>query len=189
MRFLRFTYENKISEKKEVDKMKKAMKIVYWIIMAFYIYLLIDTVFLSRDSLRSINLIPFSSIKEYIMVDNGFGNYRLVDMNIWGNVLMYLPLGIYLMVHVKNLSLTKSLLLIASSSVFIEIFQFIFAQGATDIDDVILNTLGGGIGIGIYKIFAKIFKTNEKIIIAITILSMIVGIPVMLLAMMLVIAN
>ena len=161
--------------------MKKGLGIIYWLILLFYLFLLIDTVFFSRDSLRSVNLIPFNSIKEYIMVDNGFGEYRLVDMNIWGNVLMFIPLGIYILVHGKKLSLTKCVLLIIGSSVFIEIIQYIFARGATDIDDVILNTLGGVIGIGIYKIFAKIFKTDEKIKMAIATLSMVVGIPILLL--------
>ena len=169
--------------------MKKGLGIIYWFILLFYLFLLIDTVFFSRDSLRSVNLIPFNSIKEYIMVDNGFGEYRLVDMNIWGNVLMFIPLGIYILVHGKKLSLTKCVLLIIGSSVFIEIVQFIFAKGAADIDDVILNTLGGVIGIGIYKIFAKTFKTDEKIKMAIATLSMVVGIPILLLVMILVIVN
>ena len=169
--------------------MKKGLGIIYWFILLFYLFLLIDTVFFSRDSLRSVNLIPFNSIKEYIMVDNGFGEYRLVDMNIWGNVLMFIPLGIYILVHGKKLSLTKCVLLIIGSSVFIEIIQYIFARGATDIDDVILNTLGGVIGIGIYKIFAKIFKTDEKIKMAIATLSMVVGIPILLLVIILVIVN
>lgn len=174
---------------REDDKMKKGLKIIYWLILLFYLFLLLDTVFFSRDSLRSVNLIPFHSIKEYIMVDNGFGEYRLVDMNIWGNVLMFIPLGIYLLVHGKNLSLTKCVLLIIGSSVFIEIVQFIFAKGAADIDDVILNSLGGLIGMAIYLIFAKIFKTDEKIKMAIAILSMLVGIPMLLLVMILVAVN
>ncbi|WP_042351526.1 VanZ family protein [Bacillus massiliigorillae] len=169
--------------------MKKSLGIIYWLILLFYIFLLVDTVFFSRDSLRSINMIPFHSIKEYIMVDNGFGEYRLVDMNIWGNVLMFIPIGIYILVHSKNLSLTKCILLIIGSSIFIEVMQFIFARGATDIDDVILNTLGGVFGIGIYKIFAKILKTDEKIKMAISTLSMIVGIPILLLVIILVIVN
>ncbi|WP_050613698.1 VanZ family protein [Bacillus testis] len=169
--------------------MKKGLGIIYWFILLFYLFLLIDIVFFSRDSLRSVNLVPFNSIKEYIMVDNGFGEYRLVDMNIWGNVLMFIPLGIYNLVYGKNLSLTKCVLLIIGASVFIESTQFIFARGATDIDDVFLNTLGGVIGIGIYKIFAKIFKTDEKIKMAMAILSMIVGIPILLLVIILGVVN
>ncbi|MDX9871110.1 MAG: VanZ family protein [Clostridia bacterium] len=44
-----------------------------------------------------------------------------------------------------------------------EITQFIFVIGITDITDVLSNTLGGGIGIGIYALSLKILKgkTNE----------------------------
>lgn len=75
--------------------MKKFLKLAYWGILLFYIILLVDTVFISRGSLRSVNLIPFNSIKDFLMVDNGFGEIRVVDMNIWGNILMFVPAGIY----------------------------------------------------------------------------------------------
>lgn len=169
--------------------MKKGLNFFYWLILIFYIFLLIDTVFVSRDSLRSINLIPFHSIKEFIMVDNGFGQYRLVDMNIWGNILMFVPAGIYIILHNKNKSIMKNLLLILFISLAIEVIQFIFALGATDIDDIILNVIGGFIGLLIYEVFNKIFKTEDKIKTAIAILSLVVGIPILALTILLIVAN
>ena len=41
--------------------------------------------------------------------------------------------------------------------------QFVFAVGATDITDVISNTLGTVIGVGIYGSLAFIFHKNEKL--------------------------
>ena len=42
-------------------------------------------------------------------------------------------------------------------SVIVEIAQYLFKVGATDIDDVILNTLGGLLGILIFKLIYKFF--------------------------------
>lgn len=169
--------------------MKKWLKIFYWFILIFYIVLLIDTVFISRDHLRSVNLIPFDSIKEYVMVDNGFGHYRLVDMNIWANILMFVPAGIYTILHNKNKSLVKNLLLIFLGSLLIEVIQYTFALGATDIDDIILNVLGGLIGIFIYLLCKKIFQTEEKTKSAIAVLSFIVGLPVFVITLLLILVN
>ena len=42
----------------------------------------------------------------------------------------------------------------------IEVLQFILAIGATDITDLIANTIGGVIGVGIFYLFNKIFKNK-----------------------------
>ena len=42
--------------------MKRFLNIGYWIVLLFYSYLLIDTVFFARDTRRSINLVPFDMI-------------------------------------------------------------------------------------------------------------------------------
>ena len=57
-------------------------------------------------------------------------------------------------------------------SLFIEVVQYVFALGATDVDDIILNLIGGFIGLIIFKIAEKIFKDDMKIKKAISILSL-----------------
>ncbi|MFP3919980.1 VanZ family protein [Lysinibacillus telephonicus] len=169
--------------------MQKVLRFCYWFILLFYVFLLVDTVFISRESLRSVNLIPFNSIKEFIMVDNGFGQVRIVDMNIWGNIFMFVPAGIYIILHKKHRSIMKNLFIILLSSLAIEATQFIFALGALDIDDIILNVMGGFIGLAFYKMFEKLFKDENRIRTAISILSLIVGLPILVLTLLLFIAN
>jgi len=60
-------------------------------------------------------------------------------------------------------SFLKKVLPIAGVSLSYEVFQFILAIGASDITDFIGNTLGGIIGIGIYFVIRKIFKTENQI--------------------------
>jgi len=123
------------------------------------------------------------------MVDNGFGKVRLVDMNIWGNILMFVPAGIYIILHNKSKAMIKNLLVIFIISLTIEIIQYIFALGAFDIDDIILNVIGGFIGLGIYNVVKKIFKTEDKIKTAISSLSLVVGLPMLALTILLILAN
>ena len=158
--------------------MKKFLTYSYWAILLFYFGLLIDTVFIARDAKRSINLVPFDMIQT-----QGF------SLNVYGNILMFVPLGIYAALLFKQDTFRKTLAIVIGASLFIEIVQFIFARGATDIDDVILNTAGGVIGIIIYLLFRLVFKTKEKIQNALTILSLIIGVPMVGLVIMLIFAN
>lgn len=61
----------------------------------------------------------------------------------------------------------------------VEILQYVFKVGATDIDDIILNGLGGFLGIMIYKILHKIFK--DKVGYAIELASLIAGVTFLVL--------
>lgn len=53
-----------------------------------------------------------------------------------------------------------------------------FGIGASDITDVIINTIGGIIGLGIYMIISKIFMKDYKVKNFIAICSTIIMIPI-----------
>lgn len=84
--------------------------------------------------------------------------------NIFGNIIMFIPLGIFLpLLYEKFRSVKKVVLFCMCVSVCIEIIQFlsefIGTYRSCDIDDVILNTLGGFIGIILFKKFqGTVFK-------------------------------
>ncbi|GJM79889.1 hypothetical protein HMSSN139_23850 [Paenibacillus sp. HMSSN-139] len=48
------------------------------------------------------------------------------------------------------------------ASLLLEIIQYVLALGSSDIDDVLLNTMGGVIGIGIYRWFRKKNSLNQS---------------------------
>lgn len=79
--------------------------------------------------------------------------------------------------HNKRICLNTLWVILISMAV--EILQYVFKVGATDIDDIILNGLGGFLGIMIYKILRKIFK--DKVGYAIELASLIVGITFLIL--------
>ena len=65
-------------------------------------------------------------------------------------------------------------MIVALISLCVEIIQIVFAIGTADIDDIILNTIGGLLGILIFRIIYLIFKDKSKV--AITFLAPIGGI-------------
>lgn len=77
------------------------------------------------------------------------------------NIGIFVPFGIYLCM--LNYELRFKFRVILGVSFLLELFQYIFGIGRTDITDLITNTCGGIIGIGSYYIAVKIFRGREKV--------------------------
>lgn len=128
---------------------------------------------------RSINLIPFNDILN--------GNYN--ELDIWGNVILFIPLGIYINMFFKYSKILRNIGKVICISLLFEVSQYIFAIGATDITDIITNMFGGIIGIGLYLIIKKVIKDNKKIKTFVAICSSLVMVPVAFLVIALFIYN
>jgi glycopeptide antibiotics resistance protein len=163
---------------------RKIINLLFYVIAAFYIFLMIDLLFRFNvifDTHRiisgSYNLIPFKTIWDYAS-----GNYHVSKSfaadNILGNMVVFIPYGLYLQVIQKRKAFAKSLLIVIITSIAIEMIQFAFGLGASDIDDVILNCCGGIIGILVYKLLRKVFKEETRTKTAITVISLVIGIPI-----------
>jgi glycopeptide antibiotics resistance protein len=172
-----------------MNKREKIQTVFLYGVFICYILFLIKLLFLSRVSLldvfnsqrnfeRSINIIPFNSIKEYMFSSSATAR-RFAFSNVVGNILIFIPLGTYLSLFKNNKRVMNNLLFIFIVSFFIEIIQGLLGIGALDIDDIILNCLGGLVGILGYKFLILILRDKKKVRVAITILSA-MGLPVLL---------
>ena len=89
-----------------------------------------------------INLHPFLMFKQF----------RLASTQVIGNLVMLLPLGIYIPLLFPRISgFFKVFMICLLVSVSIELMQLITSVRSTDIDDVILNTSGAVVGYIIYR--------------------------------------
>ena len=91
-----------------------------------------------------VNLIPLVHLFDYASV-------RDIVWNVVGNAAMFVPSGIVLPIVYRKLNrFWKVAAYGALISLCIEILQLPFASRASDVDDIILNTLGVALGYGIY---------------------------------------
>ncbi len=108
------------------------------------------------ETRNRVNLQPFQMFKIY----------SKLDIQVVGNLVMLLPLGIYLPLLYSKFRRWHSffvvLLICLLVSVGIELLQLITSYRSTDIDDVILNTLGGGIGFIIYQLAGVIVNKVSR---------------------------
>lgn len=101
------------------------------------------------------NFTPLRTIKSYIK----YSGFFHACLNILGNIIIFIPMGIILPIISNNFKkIFKVVLTSLLISIFIEFIQF-FIGRSVDIDDVILNTLGGFLGYIIYITLPKKYKS------------------------------
>ena len=81
-------------------------------------------------------------------------------INLVGNVVLFVPLGVFLPLLWKPLGrLWRVMALTAAVIILVETAQVVTLLGRGDIDDVILNVLGAAIGYGLYRRMGKKCET------------------------------
>ncbi|MER1987918.1 MAG: VanZ family protein [Solibacillus sp.] len=151
------------------------LNILLYSVFAFYLVILFGLLFMKTHSFSSINLVPFHSIGSYLFSDDKLLR-AFAFSNVVGNIVLFVPLGVYLPLFIREKSILKNVLWIILISALVEILQFVFRVGASDIDDVILNGLGGFIGIIAYRILLKMFVDFSKVKFAVTLVAPIAAI-------------
>jgi glycopeptide antibiotics resistance protein len=97
-----------------------------------------------RQERSMANLVPFHMIRYYA---TGQEPWYVDFVNLMGNVVIFVPFGLMVpLLFPKTRRFARMLLLSAGLSLFIEIMQFITRTGVFDVDDIILNTIGGATG-------------------------------------------
>lgn len=103
-----------------------------------------------------VNLIPirrsWQLLRYYVQNDL----WAAVWVNFPGNIVMFMPIGFFAGLLSDKPRWWKGTLLTAGVSLFIEIFQLFISRG-TDVDDLILNILGGLFGYVAFQLFHRMF--------------------------------
>ncbi|WP_092331064.1 glycopeptide resistance protein VanZ-A [Desulfosporosinus hippei] len=109
---------------------------------------------------RSLNLNPFAAPLKL----NGSINFG----EMINNFIIFIPFGMLMNVNYKRVGFLPKFTMILGFSLTAELIQFIFAIGATDIIDVITNTVGGILGLILYSLCNKYISSKklDKVIIA-----------------------
>lgn len=122
--------------------------IVYFLLLTWIIVFKMELSMSNLVAERSINFIPF---KESAIV-----NGRISFSEIINNAIVFIPVGVFTAMLADNLKFIKMAAVPFGISLFYEITQYIFAVGACDVTDLINNTLGGIVGILIFKLRRKV---------------------------------
>ncbi len=140
-------------------KHKKGYRTAAWLLFGLYLILMVYFLFFAESMGRSqagreyhYNLEPFKEIHRYILYYRTIGPYT-VFLNLAGNILAFVPFGLFFpLLSRRNRSFGKVMLISFEVSLMVEIIQLVTRVGSCDVDDMILNTLGGMLGYLCFKI-------------------------------------
>ena len=146
-------WRNNRKDSNSTNELTILLFVIYLIVLFWILLFKLGVRFSYREN-RTVNLIPF---KEHLTL-NGKTDFSEIIMN----VVIFVPLGIYAGSLFKKWRFVKTLFFFFFISLIVEGLQFILKVGAFDITDTITNTLGGIIGLIIFKVIEKMFNNSSK---------------------------
>ena len=128
--------------------------------LSFIIYILcLSQVVTFQDNVSwsTNNFIPFREMFRY-----NIGS-RLFVKNVLGNALMFLPYGFFISFYLKNKKPWLTLILTVIASFSIELVQMMIGR-VFDIDDILLNSLGGYLGYLVYYWLGRFYEKLPSVL-------------------------
>lgn len=140
-----------VRDKKIVRTIGKVLFVLY-IVFIIYFLLFSDWYGRSRGMQEyHYNLVLFREIKRFWTYRHQVGLFAMFT-NLFGNVVIFMPFGFFMPVASKYRSVFSTLFWSFGLSLCVELFQLFFKVGSFDVDDLLLNTIGGVLGYMIFVI-------------------------------------
>ncbi len=133
-------------------------KVLFLLYIGFLIYFLFLAEWYGRTGISEeyrYNLELFREIKRFITYREQLGMFA-VSANLAGNILIFVPYGFFISMASKSRGFFKTLFFSMGLSLCVEIAQLFTRVGSFDVDDILLNTIGGVIGYIIFSICNRI---------------------------------
>ena len=137
-------------------------KILFVLYIIFIIYFLIFSDWYGRTGEMQeyhYNLVLFKEIKRFWEYRDQVGMLAMFT-NLFGNVIIFMPFGFFMPMASKYRSLFSTVFYSFGLSLCVETFQLVTKVGSFDVDDLLLNTIGGLAGYILFIICAAIRRRH-----------------------------
>lgn len=147
---------------KDKSKLRTICLILFILyVVAIVYFLLLSDIYGRVDGYMDYryNIIPFVEIRRFIhsAMNNGSISSWNIILNLLGNIAAFVPFGALIRwVRNRKTALWVAVLYTFGFSLVIELIQLVTRVGVFDVDDLLLNTVGGAIGYGCYRIIRAI---------------------------------
>lgn len=135
---------------------------VSYIAFVFY-FLLVSEVYGRTGEMKDYhyNLVLFQEIKRFWNYREQLGMFATLT-NLLGNVLIFLPFGFFMPMASKHRSFLGTSFYSLALSLIVEISQLFLKVGCFDVDDLLLNTIGGMLGYITFTVCNMIRRHHDK---------------------------
>lgn len=149
---------------KNRKKFRIVGKILFVLYVAFIIYFLIFSDWYGRTGEMQeyrYNLVLFQEIKRFWEYRYQVGFFAMFT-NLFGNVIIFMPFGFFMPMASKYRSFLATTFSSFGLSLCVETFQLVTKVGSFDVDDLLLNTIGGVAGYLVFVICAAIRRKHDN---------------------------
>lgn len=191
-------YNMNIKSEKLLNILSKIIFIIYlgliiWVIMFkcnLHVSLYDAYYYLKQFTLKERFLVFITPFKNYFTGGLEVPKY-IFDMDDFLNVILFIPLGLYLSYFIKNHKFIKVLIITICTSAFFEFFQLFSLIGSFTTQDFITNICGGILGYLMFRLmFYKGFTERKLMILNIvSIVAIVVFTPILIYAIINTIKN
>ena len=149
---------------KERKRLRILGKVLFVCYVLFIIYFLLFSEWYGRTGEMSeyrYNLVLFKEIRRFLTYRETLGTFAVLT-NVVGNVVIFVPFGFFMPMASKHRSFLATLFYSFGLSLCVESFQLITKVGCFDVDDLLLNTLGGVAGYLIFIICVALRRIHGR---------------------------
>ena len=153
-------------EKKKGNKLFRVLEIllfvVYLAVLCYFLFIADRMGRTFSERVYHYNLMPLKEIGRFWTYRQTLGVWSVL-MNLIGNVVAFIPIGLFrprLFPACRRFILT--VVLAFEFSLCVEILQLVWKVGSFDVDDLLLNTLGGILGFLVYRILAWVKERSGR---------------------------
>ena len=140
---------------KDTTRNQKLGWVLFIVYLAMLVYFMFFAESFGRDPAQreyAYNLELFKEIKRFYQYRHQLGIEAFL-LNVVGNMAAFMPCGFFLpIVSRRGRKWYKNTMICFGLSLCIETVQLVFKVGSFDVDDLLLNTVGGVIGYISYRI-------------------------------------
>ena len=136
-------------------------KVLFLLYVGFLIYFLFLAEWYGRTGVSGeyrYNLELFKEIRRFLTYREQLGTF-VVAANLCGNILIFVPYGFFVSMAGRTRGFFKTLFCSMALSLAVETVQLFTRVGSFDVDDILLNTIGGVLG---YLIFAVCNRIRRR---------------------------
>lgn len=139
-------------------------KILFILYIMFIIYFLLFSDWYGRTGEMQeyhYNFVLFKEIKRFWQYRNQVGLFAMFT-NLFGNVIIFVPFGIFMPMASRYRSFFSTVFYSFGLSFCVETFQLLTRVGSFDVDDLLLNTIGGLLGYILFVAGAAVRRRHDN---------------------------
>ena len=140
--------------RKSVRIIRTFGKVLFVLYIFFLVYFLFLAEWYGRTGMAEeyrYNLELFKEIRRFITYREQLGMFA-VFANLFGNILIFVPYGFFISMAAVRRGFFKTLFYSFGLSLCVEVVQLFTRVGSFDVDDILLNTIGGVLGYIVFMI-------------------------------------